>query len=130
MVDVRHPRDANELLEVARDELRSIVGDDPRLGVRVLLLGSFQNPLDVGFLHRLPQIPMHQKTTASIQHTTQVIERARQVDIGNIDVPVLVRLQRLFEAGALRDGFDFQRDSSPACCRMRHTLAGLTATTS
>jgi hypothetical protein len=30
----------------------------------------------------------------------------------------------------LRDGFLFQRDSSPACCKTRHTLAGLTATTS
>src|SRR5260370_31980990 len=49
-------------------ELRSVVGDDPRLSVRGLLLGSFQNHLDVRFLHRLPQIPMHQKTTASIQH--------------------------------------------------------------
>lgn len=59
---VRHPRDTNELLKVPRDELRSVVGDDPRLSVRVLLLGSFQNHLDVRFLHRLPQIPMHQKT--------------------------------------------------------------------
>src|SRR5438445_9158091 len=30
--DVRHARDANELLEVASDELRAIVGDDSRLG--------------------------------------------------------------------------------------------------
>jgi hypothetical protein len=30
----------------------------------------------------------------------------------------------------LRDGFGFQRDSSPACFSTRHTLAGLTATTS
>jgi len=28
---VRHARDANELLEVASDELRAIVGDDSRL---------------------------------------------------------------------------------------------------
>ncbi len=45
---VRHPRDANELLEIPSDELRSVVGDDPRLGFRVLLLGSFQNHLFVG----------------------------------------------------------------------------------
>src|SRR5439155_26818915 len=62
----RHPRDTNELLEVPRDELRSVVGDDPRLSPGVLLLGAFQNPLDVGFLHRLPQIPVHEISTASI----------------------------------------------------------------
>lgn len=33
-----HSRDANELLEVVRDELRPIVGDDPRLDVRVFSL--------------------------------------------------------------------------------------------
>jgi hypothetical protein len=60
--------DTNELLEVPSDELRPAAGDDPRPSSRVLLLSSFQNHLDVRFLHRLPQIPMHQKTTASIQH--------------------------------------------------------------
>src|SRR5580704_8447962 len=33
----------------------------------------------------------------SVQHVTQVIKRARQVNVGNIDVPVLVRLQRLLK---------------------------------
>jgi hypothetical protein len=50
---VRHPRDSNELLEVARDELGPVVGNHPRFGLRILLLGSFQNPFDVSFLHRL-----------------------------------------------------------------------------
>ena len=35
---VRHPRDTNELLKVARDELRPVVGDDPWPSFRVLLL--------------------------------------------------------------------------------------------
>ena len=35
---VRHARDANELLEVLGDELRPVVGDDPRPRLRVLLL--------------------------------------------------------------------------------------------
>jgi hypothetical protein len=45
-------------------------------------------------------------------------------------MPVLVRLERLFEAGALARWLRFQRDGSPACFSTRHTLAGLTATTS
>ena len=38
---VRHARDANKLLEIPSDELRSVVGDDSRLRFRVFLLGSF-----------------------------------------------------------------------------------------
>jgi hypothetical protein len=52
---VRHARDANELLEVAGNELR----------------------------------------------TAQVIERAAQVDVRNVDMPVLMRSQRLLETGSL-----------------------------
>jgi hypothetical protein len=67
----------------------------------MLLFGSFQNNLDIGLPHRLSQIPMHEEATASIQKAAQAIEGPADVDIGNIDVPVLVRLQRLLEAGPL-----------------------------
>jgi hypothetical protein len=40
---------------------------------------------------------MHEETAEPVQNTAQVIEGAAQVDIGNIDMPVLVRLQRLLE---------------------------------
>ncbi len=98
---MRHARDANELLEVASDELRAIVGDDSRLGFQVLLLGSLQDHFDIGFSHRLTQIPMHEETTESIQNAAQVIEGAAQVDVGNVDMPVLMGLQRLLETGSL-----------------------------
>ena len=98
---MRHARDANELLEVASDELRAIVGDDSRLRLRVLLLRSLQNHFDVGFSHGLPQIPMHEETTEPIQNAAQVIEGAAQVDVGNVDMPVLIGLQRLLETGSL-----------------------------
>src|SRR6516165_4951837 len=45
--DVRHTRDANELLEVASNKLRTIVGDDSRLRFRILLLGSLQDHFDI-----------------------------------------------------------------------------------
>ena len=44
----------HELLEVASDELRAIVGDDSRLGFQVLLLGSLQDHFDIGFSHSVP----------------------------------------------------------------------------
>src|SRR5947207_14245450 len=99
--DVRHARDANELLEIASDELRAVVGDDSRLRFRVLLLSSLQNHFEVGFSHGLPEIPMHEETAEPIQNAAQVIEGAAQVDVGNVDMPVLVRLQRLLETGSL-----------------------------
>jgi hypothetical protein len=37
---------------------------------------------------------MHEETTEPIQNAAQVIERAAQVDVGNVDMPVLMRLQR------------------------------------
>ena len=102
---MRHARDANELLEIASDELRAVVGDDSRLRFRVLLLGSLQNHFDVGFSHGLPEIPMHEETAEPIQNAAHVIEGAAQVDVGNVDVSVLVRLQRLLETGSLARWF-------------------------
>jgi beta-lactamase family protein len=58
------------------------------------------------------------------------IEGAAQVDIGNVDMPVLMWLLRLLETGSLARGLLFHRDSNPACFNTRQTLAGLTATTS
>ena len=47
------------------------------------------------------RIPMHEETAEPVQNTAQVIEGAAQVDIGNVDMPVLVRLQRLLETTPL-----------------------------
>ena len=68
---MRHARDADELLEIASDELRAVVGDDSRLRFRVLLLGSLQNHFDVGFSHGLPEIPMHEETAEPIQNAAR-----------------------------------------------------------
>jgi len=65
---VRHARDADELLEVASDELWPVVGDDSRLRFRVLLLGSLQDQFDISFSHGLTQIPMHEEPTEPIQN--------------------------------------------------------------
>jgi hypothetical protein len=118
------------LHEVASDELRAIVGDDSRLGFQVPLLGSLQDHFDIGFSHRLTQIPMHEETTESIQNAAQVIEGGAQVDVGNVDMPVLMGCSGCSKPVPLRDGLLFHRDNNPACFNTRQTLAGLTATTS
>jgi hypothetical protein len=44
---------------------------------------------------------MHEEAPEAVQNAAQVIERAAQVDVGNIDMPVLMRLQRLLETTSL-----------------------------
>src|ERR1700758_5332696 len=45
---MRHAGDSDELSEVASDELRPVVRDDPRLCLRVLLLGAADGEFLVG----------------------------------------------------------------------------------
>jgi hypothetical protein len=93
-----HSRDANELFEIPGDELRFVVRNDPGSCFRVFLSRSFQNDFDLRFGHRFPQIPMHDRTAIPIQNAAQVIKRPTHVDVGNIDVPVLMWLRRLLKA--------------------------------
>ncbi len=95
--DVCHTRNTNELFEVLGDELRTVVGNDPRLGIRVELPGFLQDDLDLGFRHRCPQIPMDQHPAIAVQNAAQIVKRAADIEVGDIDVPMLVRGQRLFE---------------------------------
>src|SRR5215831_6074534 len=88
-------------LKIASNELRAVVRDEAWLRFRALFLGAFENYFDIRFPHRLAQIPMHEETAEPVQNAAQVIERAAQVDVGNVDMPVLMRLERLLETGSL-----------------------------
>src|SRR5580658_10030401 len=55
---VGHAADADEFLEVPRDELGPVVGDDPRPGLGMLLLGALEDGFDVGLFHLLPDFPV------------------------------------------------------------------------
>ena len=95
-----HATDADEFLEIPRDELRAVVGDDAGTGLGMLLLGSLQDGFDVGFFHLLPDFPMDDGAAATVQHAAQVVKGAADVEVGDVDVPMLVRLQRLDKAGS------------------------------
>ena len=43
------------------------------------------------FPHRLAELPMHDVAAVPVQNAAQVIERAADVDVGNVDMPVLMR---------------------------------------
>jgi hypothetical protein len=47
---------------------------------------------------------MNQETAVAIQNPAQVVERRANVQVGNIDMPMLVRLRRLVKAGPFLRG--------------------------
>src|SRR5450432_3603879 len=95
---MRHARNTNELFEVPRNELRTVVGNDARLRFWIFLLGSLQNDLDLCLCHGLAQIPMHDGSAIAVQHAAQVVKRPRNVDVAHVDMPMLMRLRWLLEA--------------------------------
>ena len=101
---MRHPRQANILLEVPRDELRAVITDDARRDARILGPRALDNPFDLHLGHALPNLPMHDEATSPVEHTAQVVERAADVQIRDIDMPVCVRTKRLLEPRAFLRG--------------------------
>ena len=95
--DVGHASEADVRLEVGRDELGSVVGDDAWGDAGVQLTGALDDPLHVGLLHGLAELPVNQEPAATIKDRAEVVEGAGDVDVGDVDVPVLVGLERLFE---------------------------------
>ena len=102
--DVRHATEADELLEVPGDELRAIVGDDAGRDVGEPLAGALDDLFDVGLGHGLADLPVDGEPGAAVEQAAQVVEGAGDVEVGDIDVPVLVRAQRLDEPLALGRG--------------------------
>jgi hypothetical protein len=116
---VRHATDADELLEIAGDELRAVVGDDLRRDAGELLPRPLDDLLDIGLGHRLPQLPVDDEAAAAVEETAQVVEGAGDVEVRDINVPVLVGAQGLNEALALGRGLGVWRSSRPASLRTR-----------
>ena len=99
-----HAGDADELLEILGDELRPVVADDAWPSVGVGLAGALEDGLDVTFLHFFADFPVDDEATVAIEDGAEEVERAGDVEVTDIDVPVFVSLERLDEAGAfLRD---------------------------
>ena len=101
---MRHTGHANKFLEVLGDKLRPVIGDDPGGGLRKSLPGSLQNDLDVFFVHRFAQLPVHDVAAASIENAAQIVKCAAQIDVGDIDMPVLMDGERLNKARAFFGG--------------------------
>ena len=99
-----HARDADELLEVFGDELRTVVGDDAWPDVRVGFASALQDRFHVGFLHFLTDFEVNDEAAATIEDGAEEVESADDVEVADIDVPVFVGRERLDEAGAFFGG--------------------------
>src|SRR4051794_35571543 len=93
-----HPADPDELLELLGDELRAVVRDDPGLGVRVPFARPLDDRLDVGLGHTLADLPVDDEPAAAVEQAAGVEERPGDVDVRDVDVPVLVWTERLLKA--------------------------------
>jgi hypothetical protein len=91
--------DADELFEIAGNELRTVVADDSRLGMRIFFQAALEDDL---FGHGLAQLPVNDCARAAIEQRAEVEEGPGDVDIGDIDLPVFVRTERLHKAGAFK----------------------------
>src|SRR5438874_447135 len=96
-----HSADPDELLEALGDELRPVVGDDPGPRVGIPLACPLDDRLDLGFGHALTDLPVDDEPAAAIEQAAEGEERAGDVDVGDVDVPVLMHAERLLEALAL-----------------------------
>ena len=92
-----HTANANEFLEVSGDELRAIVRDDSRPGLGELFACPLNDRFDLGFGHARADFPVRDVPAATVEQAAKIEERAANIDVRNIDVPVLVRTDRLLK---------------------------------
>ena len=97
---MRHAGDADELLEVLGNELRPIVGDDARRGAGVGFAGALDDGFHVDFLHFFADFVMDAETAIAVKNGTKEVKGPCDVEVTDVHVPVLMRLQRLNETSA------------------------------
>jgi hypothetical protein len=99
--DMGHAGDADEFFEVLGDELGSVVADDAWVFAGELFSGALQDRFHVDFLHFFANLPVDEEAAVAVENAAQEVEGAGDVQVADIDVPVLVRPLGLHEAGAL-----------------------------
>ena len=96
-----HAGDSDELFEVACDELGSVVGDDAGFGIGVFFAGALQEDFDLRLGHRLVNLEVDDGTAVAIKDAGQVVKSSADIDVGDVDVPVVVGLDGMLESGSL-----------------------------
>ena len=101
---MRHAAESNERLEVLGDKLRAVVADNPRRPFGELLSRPLDDRLDVLLGHAFADLPMHDEAAIAVQERAEVVKRAAEIEVAYIDMPMLVRGERLHETGPLLRG--------------------------
>ncbi len=99
-----HATKPNEVFEITGNELRPIVTDNSRPGLGKLLTRSLEHNFDIARCHGRPDFPVDNEPTVAIENRTQIIEGGADVEVGDVNVPMLVRPTRLLEALSLTRG--------------------------
>lgn len=92
-----HATQADELFEILRDELGSVVADNPRRLIGELFFGTLEDRFNVLFSHRFADFPMNNEPAVPVQNAAHVVKSAAQVQIRDIDVPMFVWTARLMK---------------------------------
>src|SRR5208282_3698718 len=64
----------------------------------ILLPRPLDDRLHLGFLHGLADLPVDDESAVAVEDAAQEVEGPADVEVGDIDVPVLMRPQGLLEA--------------------------------
>lgn len=96
----------DKFLEVFGDKLGSVVADDSRTRDGELFQGGLENDFDLCFGHGSADFPVDDVATGAINDAAQVVERPSDVQIADVHMPMLMRLQWLHEAGAFARGLE------------------------
>ena len=85
---VSHSADADEFFEIIGDKLRSIVRDDTWLLMGKPFSSALDDDLHILLRHRLADFPVHDIAAVPVKQPTKIVERAGNIEITDIDMPV------------------------------------------
>ena len=88
---VSHAVKADQLPEVAGEELFAIVADHPRMCLRVPFMGPLNNDLHIVFFHGFANVPGQYVAAVAVQNGDQVVECTANVHVADVRVPMTVR---------------------------------------
>jgi hypothetical protein len=69
-----------------------------RLLTGILLARPLEDRLHLGFGHGRADLPVDDKAAVAVEDAAEEEEGPADIEVGNVDVPVLVRLQGVLEA--------------------------------
>ena len=102
---VSHTGQTNKLLKVLGNELWAIVGDDSWSGLGELFAGPLEDGFDVGFLHFFADFPVNDVSAEAVEDRALEVKSSRDIEVADIDVPVLMGQQRLLKSSSFFGGF-------------------------